>query len=238
MTERSIADIEEIVSRCEIRIGYQFTDRKLLRRCLTHSSSAETRLDSNERLEFLGDAVLGLVICELLFQKFPDHREGFLTQMKSQLVSRSVCARIARRLELGDLILVGRGLTTIPDSILSAAVESLIAGIYSDGGIEAAREFILRVFEEEIQQCSSQETENYKSLLQERIQRNGNQTPDYVVVDERGPDHAREFCISARVGSTTYDPAWGKSKKEAEQQAARLALECIAAAETEQPETD
>ena len=120
---------------CEQRIGYRFTDRSLLRRCLTHSSSAETRLDSNERLEFLGDAVLGLVICEHLFQLYPDQREGQLTQMKSWLVSRQTCARVARALDLEPLIFVGRGLQQIPESILSAVIESLIAGIYFDGGL-------------------------------------------------------------------------------------------------------
>ncbi|MFM7830433.1 MAG: ribonuclease III family protein, partial [Planctomycetaceae bacterium] len=99
----------DILDSCETRIGYHFRDRALLRRCLTHSSSAETRLDSNERLEFLGDAVLGLIICEHLFQLYPDQREGQLTQMKSWLVSRQTCARVARTLDLEPLIFVGRG---------------------------------------------------------------------------------------------------------------------------------
>lgn len=238
MSERSLSDVDQILDLCELRIGYRFEDRRLLRRCLTHSSSAETRLDSNERLEFLGDAVLGLVICERLFQAFPDQREGQLTQMKSQLVSRTVCARVARKLELRELILVGRGLINIPESVLSAAVESLIAGIYADGGIDAARDFILRSFDDELVLSQSQDTENFKSQLQERTQRTLNVTPDYQVVDERGPDHAREFCVTARVGTIVYEPAWGRSKKEAEQQAARLALDAILSGSSDQPETD
>ena len=130
-----MSSIDEILSLCEIRIGYQFRDRALLRRCLTHSSSAETRLDSNERLEFLGDAVLGIIICEHLFQTFPDQREGQLTQMKSYLVSRQICARVARLLKMESLIIVGRGLQNIPESILSDVVESLIAGVYIDGAM-------------------------------------------------------------------------------------------------------
>ncbi len=230
MPERSNSDLEDLLQRCESRIAYSFADRRLLRRCLTHSSSAETRLDSNERLEFLGDAVLGLVICEYLFLTYPDQREGQLTQMKSQLVSRAICARVARKLELNELILVGRGLNHIPESILSAVVESLIAGIYMDGGLQAARQFILMAFSDELALCHPEETDNYKSQLQEQTQRFHSVTPDYLVVEERGPDHAREFRIAARIGTTTYDAAWGRSKKEAEQQAARLALEAIACA--------
>lgn len=220
----SVEEINDLLALCEARIQYQFRDRQLLRRCLTHSSSAETRLDSNERLEFLGDAVLGLVICEHLFQLFPDQREGQLTQMKSWLVSRQTCARVARVLELESLILVGRGLQQIPESILSACVESLTAGVYFDGGIEAARQFILRAFAEELQICRPLDVENFKSQLQEYTQRVLSCTPEYSVLEETGPDHAREFFIAARVGTRQFPAGRGRSKKEAEQQAARHAL--------------
>lgn len=220
----SVEEINDLLALCEARIQYQFRDRQLLRRCLTHSSSAETRLDSNERLEFLGDAVLGLVICEHLFQLFPDQREGQLTQMKSWLVSRQTCARVARVLELESLVLVGRGLQQIPESILSACVESLTAGVYFDGGIEAARQFILRAFAEELQICRPLDVENFKSQLQEYTQRVLSCTPEYSVLEETGPDHAREFLIAARVGTRQFPAGRGRSKKEAEQQAARHAL--------------
>lgn len=219
-----MSSLDEILSICESRIGYQFRDRTLLRRCLTHSSSAETRLDSNERLEFLGDAVLGLIICEHLFQLYPDQREGQLTQMKSYLVSRQTCARVARLLDLQALILVGRGLQSIPESILSAVIESLIAGVYFDGGIEAARQFILYGFREELSLCRPIDLENFKSQLQEYTQRELGKTPEYLVVEETGPDHAREFGVAARVGNSVFDIGRGKSKKEAEQQAARNAV--------------
>jgi ribonuclease III len=219
-----MSSLDEILSLCEARIGYQFRDRTLLRRCLTHSSSAETRLDSNERLEFLGDAVLGLIICEHLFQLYPDQREGQLTQMKSFLVSRQTCARVARLLDLQPLVLVGRGLQSIPESILSAVIESLIAGVYFDGGIEAARQFIVYGFREELSLCRPVDMENYKSQLQEYTQRELGKTPEYLVVEETGPDHAREFGVAARIGASMFEIGRGKSKKEAEQQAARNAV--------------
>lgn len=219
-----MSSIDDILELCENRIGYRFNDRTLLRRCLTHSSAAETRLDSNERLEFLGDAVLGLIICEYLYQLFPDQREGQLTQMKSWLVSRQTCARAARLLDLQPLILVGRGLQVIPESILSAAVESLIAGVYFDGGLDAARQFILHAFREELSLCRPVDSENFKSQLQEYTQRELGKTPEYLVVGESGPDHAREFLISAKVGDVLYESGRGRSKKEAEQQAARNAV--------------
>lgn len=230
--------VEETLQACETQLNYQFCDRELLRRCLTHSSAADTRLDSNERLEFLGDSILGLVVCEHLFRTYPQQREGQLTQMKSQVVSRQTCARVASQLGLKELILVGKGLLAIPDSIIAAAIESLIAGIFLDGGLESAREFVLRAFSTELQQCQALEAENYKSQLQEFTQRELNTTPEYLVVEERGPDHAREFFVAARVGIQTYSAAWGRSKKEAEQQAARLALEGLAQPPAVQPETD
>lgn len=219
-----MSSIDEILSLCETRIGYQFQDRTLLRRCLTHSSSAETRLDSNERLEFLGDAVLGLVICDHLFQLYPEQREGQLTQMKSYLVSRQVCARVARLLEIAPLILVGRGLQSIPESILSAVIESLIAGIYFDGGLSAARDFILFGFREELALCRPLDTENFKSQLQEYTQRELGTTPEYLLVEETGPDHAREFGVAARIKDAVFEIGRGRSKKEAEQHAARNAV--------------
>ena len=228
-----MSSIDEILSLCETRIGYQFQDRTLLRRCLTHSSSAETRLDSNERLEFLGDAVLGLVICDYLFQLHPDQREGQLTQMKSYLVSRQVCARVAKLLEIAPLILVGRGLQSIPESILSAVIESLIAGIYFDGGISAARDFILFGFREELALCRPLDTENFKSQLQEYTQRELGTTPEYLLLEETGPDHAREFGVAARVKDAVFEIGRGRSKKEAEQHAARNAVLSLQRIESE-----
>lgn len=218
---------EDRLQGCEERIGYQFKNRDILLRGLTHSSSASTRLDCNERMEFLGDAVLGMVICEFLFHKFPDKREGELTQQKSFLVSRLVCAKVAERLKLHPLILVGKGIQSIPASLRAAVVEAIIAAIYLDGGYAAARDFIVRSFAAELENCGDIDTENYKSILQEETQREGSNTPSYVILEERGPDHAREFFVAVEIGGERYDAAWGKSKKEAEQQAAMLALEAL-----------
>ena len=222
-----LSDREQILRTCEDRIGYCFRDKSLLLRGLTHSSCAVTRLDCNERMEFLGDAVLGMVICEYLFQHFPDRREGQLTQQKSHLVSRAVCVQVAGRLELEYLIFVGKGLQAIPESLKAAVVESLIAAVYLDGGYEAAGSFILRAFAAELENCSEGDAENYKSLLQEEIQRDGSLIPQYVIVEERGPDHAREFHMAVQIGDERFEGGWGRSKKEAEQKAAMNALDAI-----------
>lgn len=216
---------EQILQTCEERIGYRFKDRRILLRCLTHSSTATTRLDCNERMEFLGDAVLGMVICRYLYHKYPEHREGQLTQQKSRLVSRTMCTQVGNRLQFHDLIFVGKGLQSIPDSLVAAAVEAVIAAIYLDGGLEAASTFILKAFAEELQNCDEPEAENFKSLLQEETQRDGTTVPRYVILEQRGPDHAREFCVAVEIEGRRFEPAWGRSKKEAEQQAARFALE-------------
>lgn len=214
---------DQHLAECEKRINYVFKNRSILLRALTHSSRATTRLDCNERMEFLGDAVLGLTICEHLFDRFPDRREGQLTQQKSHLVSRTVCAVVCERLKLHELILVGKGLRHIPSSMKAATVESIIASIYIDGGFEEAKAFVLWAFTEELESSHQVDTDNYKSLLQEETQRHGRIVPCYKVVEHRGPDHAREFCVAVSIGEQQFDSAWGRSKKEAEQKAARIA---------------
>lgn len=221
----STDDRPAILARCEERLGYVFEDRSILKRALTHSSCATTRLDCNERMEFLGDAVLGMVICDYLYEKHPERREGQLTQQKSHLVSRAVCTQVGVRLKLAEFIFVGKGLRQIPDSLIAAAVESVIAAIYLDGGHEPARTFIHAAFAVELETCDEPETENYKSILQEETQRDGATVPKYVIEDQRGPDHAREFCVAVMIGERSFQAAWGRSKKEAEQLAARHALE-------------
>ncbi len=134
---------------------------------------------------------------------------------------------MAVQLGTADIILVGRGLQAIPDSIHAALVEALIAAIYLDGGISAATDFILRTFGDELKQSSQGEPENYKSILQEETQRATSVAPGYVIVDQRGPDHAREYCIAVSLEGRQFDAAWGRSKKEAEQKAAMNALQVI-----------
>lgn len=227
---------------CQERIGYRFKDPELLRASLTHSSSASTRVESNERLEFLGDTVLGLVICEELYHRLPDAMEGELTKIKSAVVSRKVCALVAERLRLTEAMLLGQGMLPgddLPKSLSSAVLESVIAAVYLDGGLEAAREFILEHMGEELDACiQSDHQSNFKSKLQQHAQRVLNATPIYEMLDEKGPDHAKCFEIAVTVGNQQYPSAWGPSKKEAEQKAARLALEALGVLEPVEEEHD
>ena len=216
------------ITACEERIGYVFNDKELLKCALTHASGAEHRLASNERLEFLGDAILGSVICEMLFERYPSLLEGDLTQIKSSVVSRQTCAKVSLSMELGDFIIVGRGISSgshFPSSLLSNTFESLVAAIYLDGGIQCARDFIMRLLDDEIETAHRGRGElDYKSMLQQTIQRQRNTTPSYKVIQEKGPDHSKQFLVAAQIENVQYTPAWGHSKKEAEQHAASNAL--------------
>jgi ribonuclease-3 len=221
-------DLLPLFEGCEKTIGYVFEDKVLLRASLTHASGAEHRLASNERLEFLGDAILGFVVCELLFQRYPDYLEGELTRIKSIVVSRQTCARISQTLGMQEFLILGKGMTThpnVPSSLLADVFESLIAAIYIDGGLRSARRFVERHVGPEIDLAVDGELGgNYKSLLQQLAQREYGTTPTYQLLDEKGPDHSKCFKISARIGDRRYEPAWGSNKKEAEQRAARNAL--------------
>lgn len=216
------------LARCQHRLGYQFRDVQFLESALTHASGADHRLSSNERLEFLGDAILGLVVCEQLFTLFPDQLEGDLTKLKSVVVSRQTCAKISQALGLREFLVLGKGMTThpaVPPSVLSDVLESLIAAIYLDGGMAPAREFILTYFDPEIESAASGDSGgNYKSLLQQFAQREHGVTPTYHLIDEKGPDHSKCFKMSAQIGRDRYAPAWGRSKKESEQRAAHNAI--------------
>jgi ribonuclease-3 len=218
----------EVLQECQKVIGYRFRQPELLRAALTHASGADTRLSSNERLEFLGDAVLGLVTCEQLFHRFPDYQEGDLTKIKSVVVSRRTCARISRLLGLGDFLFLGKGMhihTPVPPSMLADVFESLVAAIYLDGGLEAARRLILQHVGPEIEQMAEgAHGGNFKSALQQVAQRELGATPQYHLLDEKGPDHSKCFKIAAVIGRNSYIPAWGRNKKEAEQKAAMNAL--------------
>lgn len=224
-------ELSSHLRRCQRRIDYQFSDEKLLQAALTHASGAEHRLASNERLEFLGDAILGFVVCDRLFREFPDSLEGDLTRIKSAVVSRETCSRISRELGLIDFLVVGKGMSVhrpVPSSVLSDMFESLIAAIYLDGGIEPARGFLDRWVGPEIEKVlAGKEGSNHKSLLQQLAQGAFGIAPTYEVIDEVGPDHSKEFQIRAQIGSRRYLPAWGRNKKEAEQGAARNALEAL-----------
>jgi ribonuclease-3 len=233
MPQELITNYEaEVLEDCQSTIGYHFRQPDLLRAALTHASGANTRLASNERLEFLGDAVLGLVCCEQLYLRFPDYQEGDLTKIKSVVVSRRTCARMAKQMNLGDYLFLGKGMHPhgpVPSNMQADVYESLVAAIYLDGGLEAARVFILRYLGPEIEEVAEgAHGGNFKSVLQQVAQREFGATPQYVMLDEKGPDHSKCFKIAALIGRHTYAGAWGRNKKEAEQKAAMNALAQIA----------
>jgi len=224
---------------CQKRIGYTFRDEGLLLSALTHASGAAHRLASNERLEFLGDSILGFIVCEYLYRLFPESLEGDLTRIKSVVVSRETCGRISEQLGLTDFLIVGKGLAvnrSVPVSVLSDLFESVVAAVYLDGGIEPVRGLVSRLLEPEIAQVSSgAQGANHKSLLQQLAQRDFGVTPTYEVMEETGPDHSKSFHVSAFIGDRRYTPAWGRNKKEAEQKAASNALLELRAAEVGGP---
>lgn len=220
--------LQQKLEQCEAILKYRFLDRELLERCLTHASVATTRLDSNERLEFLGDAILGAIVCEMLYHRYPEAPEGELTRMKSSLVSRNTCAAITEELGLDDCLLLGKGLTIhneIPSSIMAGVIEALVAGVYFDGGMEACRRMVERLLESRMGTSTGfDRARNFKSQLQQLSQKTFGETPIYQVLDEKGPDHSKCFQVAAVIGPHTFSSAWGTSKKEAEQQAASNAI--------------
>lgn len=231
MAETPPKDDSESLGLCETVLCYKFKNPVLLREALTHASGANHRLSSNERLEFLGDSILGAIVCEALFLRFPDYLEGELTKVKSVVVSRRTCARISQALGLDEFLVLGKGMGShedTPSSVLADVFESLIGAIYLDGGMEAAKAFILRHVEAVIDETvEGNGALNYKSHLQQLTQRQFGETPTYQLLDEKGPDHSKCFKIAALVGHQQYAPAWGRNKKDAEQRAAMNALSQI-----------
>ncbi len=221
----------DIFDKAQEALGYRFSDTSLLHEALTHASVADHRLRSNERMEFLGDAILGSVVCEYLFHHYPDYLEGELTKIKSTVVSRKICAEISIKLGLPDLLSLGKGMTgrgKLPMSLAAAVLESLIAALYLDGGLEEARRFIhdhMVVLIEEA--AASTHQQNFKSVLQQHAQKHLDALPAYRLLDEKGPDHDKCFQVCADIGGHKFEPAWGQNKKEAEQKAALLALKSL-----------
>ena len=219
---------EETQQQIEQIIGYKFSNRNLLSKALTHSSAADNRLLSNERLEFLGDSILAVVICQILFERFPGYLEGDLTKIKSMLVSRSTCAQVAMQLGLQKFLTIGKGLASgraLSGSLAASLLEAIIAAIYVDSGFGAARSFILRTFGPSIDRADAEQDHgNFKSLLQQHAQQQFNTTPIYELLDEKGPDHDKCFECQVVFADRHFLSAWGRSKKEAEQKAAFNAL--------------
>jgi ribonuclease III len=217
-------------------IGYRFRDRGLLEHAMTHTSRANEDVSGgvhdNESMEFLGDAVVGFVIADVLFREFPDFDEGEKSKTKAALVSTATLARQAERLNLGEHLLLGRGEEKTggrrKQALLADGYEALIAAIYLDGGIEHARAFIVREFAPllaEVQQHGIAGSQDYKSALQELLQARDQPLPEYRLVGTMGPDHRKLFQVEVVVNGEALAESTGPSKKEAEQDAARAALD-------------
>ncbi len=219
------------------RLGYRFRDRGLLEHALTHKSRAAEDatggVADNESLEFLGDAVLGLVVADMLFRNYPNSDEGQKSKIKASVVSTQALARRAEQIQLGEHLLLGRGEEKtggrFKQALLADGYEALIAALYLDGGLPAAAAFLERELTEAIEAGAGETVvgQDYKSALQERLQAIGRPLPEYRVAAESGPDHRKVFNIDVVVGGEILANATGKAKKEAEQEAARLALEKV-----------
>jgi ribonuclease-3 len=225
---------EETLTDFESRLGHRFGDRSIAIRALTHKSYFhETRESSpgdNETYEFLGDAVLGFVIGDALFRRFPELDEGALSKIKAFMVSAPALAAKARISGLGEMLLLGVGEEKSggrrKDSLLANVFEAVVAAVYLDGGIEAARDLILRTFATDLERIDSRDLlfQDYKTALQEIAQARGLPLPEYRVVDEYGPDHEKRFVVEVGFDAEISAKGEGSSKKEAQQQAAKEAL--------------
>lgn len=217
----------------EKKIGYTFNDKKYLTEALTHSSFANERhnkMVSNERLEFLGDAVLSIISAQYLFEKYPHMPEGQLSKLRSSLVCTDSLSEFARKIQLGDSLFLGKGEANNGGAdrptILENAFEALIAAIYLDGGMECAKEFVLGFLSEAVE-THHISFKDYKTTLQEIIQQNPDETLNYVLIGESGPDHDKRFEVEVHLNSNVIGKGIGKTKKSAEQEAAKEALKLM-----------
>ncbi|MFQ8599761.1 MAG: ribonuclease III [Oscillospiraceae bacterium] len=220
----------------EQNIGYTFENKTLLGTALSHSSYAnevKKGTESNERLEFLGDSVLSIIVSDYLFQHYDHLPEGELTKLRASLVCEKSLCQFASEIKLGDYLKLGRGekLTGGRNrpSILADAFEAVLAAIYLDGGIDKARAFVLRFVKEELESGGKQQElfRDYKTTLQEIIQQNKEEVLEYVLADEYGPDHDKTFRVEVHLNSNVIGTGVGRSKKQAEQLAAKEALELM-----------
>lgn len=212
-------------------LGYTFQDVSLLKTALTHSSFANEkhgRGPCNERLEFLGDSVLSIVVSDFLYRHNPDMPEGELTKLRASLVCEKSLCEYAKSLEFPRFLLLGKGETmtggAFRPSILADAFEAVLAAIYLDGGMEAARTYLMRVMKKDLTLRKPKVFKDYKTILQEIVQQNPEETVQYVVTGESGPDHHKHFVVEVHLNSNCIGKGGGPSKKAAEQEAARQAL--------------
>ena len=223
-----------MIKELENAIGYRFRNISLLQNALAHSSYANERwhnsLMSNERLEFLGDSVLGMLVAEHLYRTFPDRPEGELTRMRADMVCEKTLATVANQLGLGDHLLLGKGEEQgggrNRNSILADAVESVLAACYLDGGMAAAVAFVEKFILVNVPVAKFQNND-YKTALQELVQQKKNQSLVYTLVGESGPDHDKQFVVELTLNGKSVGKGTGSSKKRAEQDAARVALETL-----------
>ncbi len=234
MLEKIITENRNKLNGLEEVIGYRFRDRGNLVLALTHSSYANERkaadIKSNERLEFLGDSVLNIVTSDYIYRNCPELPEGEMTKMRAAIVCESSLARCAEKIRLGDYLFLGKGEENTGgrnrSSILSDAFEALIGAIYIDGGISEARRFILKTMEEIYLDLERIDVfKDYKTMFQEIVQKKGDQRISYRILNEKGPDHNKVFTAQVLVGEKPYGKGTGRSKKEAEQNAAKDAID-------------
>ncbi len=221
----------EQLDQCQEILGHRFKDTSILVQALTHASSNSNGHLDNERLEFLGDAIVGMVVCEHLYRNYPQYAEGRLTRMKSAVVSRSALGRVARSLGMTKFIIVGPGMAKrrhLPNSLYGNVFEALVAAVYLDAGVEEARRVTLHLLYGELAAAEADKRyKNYKSILQHYAQRKFQVTPTYRVVREEGPDHLKFFEVVAVIDDIEYASGWGRNKKEAEQRAAEETLRSL-----------
>ena len=219
----------ETREHAEELLNYQFADPELLTVALTHASIADNRLNSNERMEFLGDSVMDMIVCAELYARFPQYLEGELTKVKSAVVSRRTCAEVASDLGLQEVLIIGKGISSresMPPSLIANVYEAVVAAIYLDRGYEPVREFVLRTMSAKIDEiAASAHQQNFKAVLQQHAQKVMGAAPSYELLDEKGPDHSKCFEVCVGIDGRRFTSAWGPNKKMAEQKAALLALE-------------
>lgn len=223
-----------MIKELQEKLGYQFHNEQLLRTALTHSSYANEshgKVVCNERLEFLGDSILGMITAEYLYTHCPEVPEGGLTKQRAALVCEKALCKYSKELDIGSCLLLGRGERHSGGgnrpSILADAFESVLAAVYLDGGLDMARSLVLRFITREMAETRKPGFRDYKTQLQEIVQQNPEEQLEYVLVEESGPDHDKHFVIEVRLNSNVLSRGGGHSKKEAEQQAAREALQLM-----------
>ncbi len=220
-----------MISELEHKLNYKFKNIELLRNALTHSSYANEehcRFGSNERLEFLGDSVLSIIVSEYIYKNFKQLPEGELTKLRASLVCEKALCGFSRELQMGKYLYLGKGEAhnhgEERPSILADAFEAVLAAIYLDGGFEPAKKHVLRFITEELRSRDDDTFKDYKTLLQEVIQKNPEERLVYILTDETGPDHDKSFTVEVHLNSNVIGSGVGKSKKQAEQEAAHQAL--------------